>query len=747
MDPKIKKLKSTTFFGKRLTRRRIADVQEAVAGSPELSRRKLGHRVCELLGWVTPKGNNRIQACLRLLEHLEEHGILSLPPVNASKRRGPQKPVVRTERGEPQPSIEEDLSDLEPLALRVVTEEVDEWNELVDRYHYLGFKQPRGPRLRYFIVDRQGRKLGCLLFSGASKALACRDDWVGWQEASRKKHLHLVVQNGRFLILPWVKVNNLASRVLATACRQLADDWKKRHGYKPVLIETYVDTSKFDAICYRAANWRYLGQTKPRMAGKQTKPRKGVFVYPLVGNCQAILRDGPRAARKSRKSRRLRTEPQPVPTFSPDDPFVQLWKNIVAAVVDVANEHDRAWQKRTRILNTLLVVLFVFRLVFSKGRQGYGTTLVDLWGQCRTLGITLPQPAPVSPAAMSNARAKVNESVFKDIHDEILRQVDRGDDRLWKGHRIFAVDGSKINLPRALTKDGYRIPSDNAWYPQGLLSCLYRLRSKIPVDFDLFSHDDERKAALTHLEALSGNDVVVYDRGYYAWEMLHRHVTRGIHPVFRIKEKANNVFDAFIASDETDAVVAISPTAEVRKKLRIQKIDHSIRLVKYAINGTSYILGTTLFDKDRYPVEDLSDLYHGRWSIEELYKISKQLMAIEEFHGRQERGVKQELFAHFVLITLTRLFSNRSEDWIDHHRSDRGKPAMQTNFKNGLTTVARNIEALLLRQANMIRQTITEIVNDLTTCRQRLRPNRSYDRRSRKPIGKWRAPKAAKAAG
>ena len=129
-DPKIKKLKSTTFFGKRLTRRRIADVQEAVAGSPELSRRKLGHRVCELLGWVTPKGNNR--ACLRLLEHLEEHGILSLPPVNASKRRGPQRPIVRTERGEPQPSIEEGLS--EPLALQVVTEEIDEWNELVDRY-------------------------------------------------------------------------------------------------------------------------------------------------------------------------------------------------------------------------------------------------------------------------------------------------------------------------------------------------------------------------------------------------------------------------------------------------------------------------------------------------------------------------------------------------------------------------------------------------------------------------------------
>ena len=172
------------------------------------------------------------------------------------------------------------------------------------------------------------------MFSSASKALACRDDWIGWQEASRKKHLHLIVQNSRFLILPWVRVKNLASKALAMAHRQLADDWKKHYGYKPVVIETYVDTNKFDAVCYRAANWRYLGQTKPHKAGKQTKPRKGIFVYPLVGNCHVILRDGPRAVRRSRRLRTAR-DPQPIPAFSPDDPFVRLWKNIIATVVDV----------------------------------------------------------------------------------------------------------------------------------------------------------------------------------------------------------------------------------------------------------------------------------------------------------------------------------------------------------------------------------------------------------------------------
>ena len=96
------------------------------------------------------------------------------------------------------------------------------------------------------------------------------------------------------------------------------------------------------------------------------------------------------------------------------------------------------------------------------------------------------------------------------------------------------MDGTKLNLPRPLLKAGYRTPSDNAHYPQGLLSCLYRLRSRIPVDFDLVAHADERKAALSHLDALADNDVVVYDRGYFSRALLCAHIARGLHPVFRL---------------------------------------------------------------------------------------------------------------------------------------------------------------------------------------------------------------------
>lgn len=166
--------------------------------------------------------------------------------------------------------------------------------------------------------------------------------------------------------------------------------------------------------------------------------------------------------------------------------------------------------------------------------------------------------------------------------------------------------------------------------------------------------------------------------------------------------------------------------------------------MKYEFGGTTYILGTTLWDQKKYSIQNLSAVYHSRWGIEELYKISKQLMRIEDFHGQSERGVKQELFAHFVLITLTRLFSNHSEDDINLQNTADEEPQTKLNFKNGLITVGRNIEALLLRQANLLNETINNIIASISTRRQKLRPNRSYDRRSRKPIGKWKPPKPAK---
>ena len=365
------------------------------------------------------------------------------------------------------------------------------------------------------------------------------------------------------------------------------------------------------------------------------------------------------------------------------------------------------------------------------------------------MNIPLPQQHPVAPSAMCKARTKLDESIFQTLQAQILRcTIQHDKDAKWKGHQIYAVDGSKMNLPRELIEAGYRCPSPNAYYPQGLVSCLYQLKTQIPTDFDMAAHGNERRMARAHLKALNAQDVVVYDRGYYCFEMLHEHVVRGVHPVFRVKRKAAKEIERFIASDQTDATVEMRPNAKQCKRIRSRSANAqcapiTVRLVKYVAAENPYTLATTLFDRKKYTLLELSDLYHARWGIEELYKVSKNLLSIEDFHGRSERGVKQELYAHFVMITLTRLFSNYSDKQSNPNGCD-DKQAYQSNFKNSLTVVGEKLEVLLLKSANMVTETLNQIIASIGSCGQRKRPDRSYDRNSNKPIGKWKPCKPAK---
>ena len=164
----------------------------------------------------------------------------------------------------------------------------------------------------------------------------------------------------------------------------------------------------------------------------------------------------------------------------------------------------------------------------------------------------------------------------------------------------------------------YKTPSDNAHYPQGTLSCLYELKSKIPIDFDLAHHADERKMALIHLNSLSATDVVVYDRGYYSYEMLYEHNRRLIHPIFRLRINACSEVEAFANSDETDTVVHMTPGRDQQASTRqkhpgLELPTLALRLVKYEAGGTRYLLGATLLDHKTYSIEALSDVYHSRW--------------------------------------------------------------------------------------------------------------------------------------
>jgi hypothetical protein len=166
------------------------------------------------------------------------------------------------------------------------------WNEFVARYHYLGYKKPYGCFLRYFVLSERGL-LGCVLFAGAAKALRVRDRWIGWTERQRLRNLAWVVNNARFLIFPWVQVQNLASHILGQVARCVKGDWRECWGYGPVLLETFVDPEHYHGSCYKGANWQYLGMSTGEglvRKGKsyRTTP-KMVFVKPVVKDWRSLL--------------------------------------------------------------------------------------------------------------------------------------------------------------------------------------------------------------------------------------------------------------------------------------------------------------------------------------------------------------------------------------------------------------------------------------------------------------------------
>ena len=750
MNDIIATLPKTTFGGRQFRRYQLVEIQKTVHMFSSLSRRELAHTICEHMKWVTPRGTDRIQTCLNALEEMEACGIFTLPEKEAQKTQVKQKEILWTEQTKEELPIDDLIANLMPIKLQMITDndQISQWNEYIDRYHYLGYRRPIGSCMRYYVLDRTGRKLGCLLFSFATRDLACRDEWIGWTKQHRQKQLHLIINNNRFLIFPWVNVQHLASKALAYAMRQVANDWEAYHGYKPVLVETFVDPTKYKGTCYKAASWQHIGETVGRPSKDTAGPgssKKNVYIYPLDPDARETLMD-------NKKTPFKKVDAYKTANISPDSQ-VYLWQKIITIVAEVAEDFDKTWQKRRRVISTLLIMIFIFRLVFSKNKQGYGATISELWEYCQKLNIPLPQSKPVVPATFCNARKKMDERIFKTLNTKIIQtyEIDRAD-YCWKKHRLFAVDGTKLNLPKELMEVSYQKPSENAHYPQGLASCLYQLKSKIPYDFDLSPHRDERSMALNHLHVLREDDLIVYDRGYFSYVLLHAHYQQKLHAVFRLSSSSYKMISEFMKSDDLESIITIMPTPQGQKDIlhkypNMEFIPLKLRLIKYTIDSVVYTLGTTLINDQQYPAKDFTELYHSRWGIEELYKISKLLIDVEDFHAKTERGVKQELFAHFVIITLSRIFTNQTDDVLLLKKETgaiSSSKEMKTNVKNCLITVARNLECLFLRQVDYVKEAIDIVTKSISTCYQATRPDRSYKRVSNKVPKQWRAAKTKK---
>lgn len=292
---------NATFCGRLFTPSELELVREVLGTFGGLSRIELARTVCELLEWTRPNGGLKGRECLDLLERLERDGLIELPEKRPGRPVGTRTRVPHTAEGDPRPPLQGEISTFQPIVLEQVQDQEQRllFRELVGRHHYLGHAVPFGAHLRYLAYASKPERVvvGGLQFSSPAWRIAVRDRWIGWDEATRKRNLQRIVNNSRFLILPWVRVRNLASTVLSLGARGVEQDWPARYGIEPLLFETLVDRSRYGGGCYRAANWVELGVTAGRGRMDREHARhdaspKTVLIYPLVRNVCRRLREG-----------------------------------------------------------------------------------------------------------------------------------------------------------------------------------------------------------------------------------------------------------------------------------------------------------------------------------------------------------------------------------------------------------------------------------------------------------------------
>lgn len=287
-----------SFCGTEVSCEQRATIMQIVEHYGGLSRTELASTLCELLDWTRANGKLKTVECRQFLEQLEHEGLLRLPEKRRrSTRRA--KPIAFTEAGECRQALQGPLKDYRPITLTLVNSADDRalWKELIERYHYLGYRLPFGAHLRYLIQAVRAERvvLGCLQFSSPAWRMAPRDRWIGWNDEVRGRRLQHIVDNSRFLVLPHVRIDNLATHVLSLAARQVVDDWQASYGIKPLLIETLVDRQRFAGTCYRAANWVEVGVTRGRGRQDSRHERhdanpKRIFLLPLERQARQRLR-------------------------------------------------------------------------------------------------------------------------------------------------------------------------------------------------------------------------------------------------------------------------------------------------------------------------------------------------------------------------------------------------------------------------------------------------------------------------
>ncbi len=286
------------YYGRDFSTTEMTVLRELLASDKNYSRWKLSKVFCERIGWYKTDGGLKDMTARCTMLAMHRDGIITLPPPR--QKLIPRKPIVfGIETDEPAIAIPTSLQQLQPLQFQIVHSAMDEsklWNQFIERYHYLGYKTLVGAQMRYLVTDREDHPIALFGFSTAAWRLAPRDRWIGWTDQQREQNLPRVIDNPRFLILPWVCVPNLGSHLLAIMKRRVPFDWYQRYHVTPVLIETFVQIPTYTGSVYRASNWIHLGVTQGRGRNdcyrRADKPKKDIWVKPLQRNWKKILNSG-----------------------------------------------------------------------------------------------------------------------------------------------------------------------------------------------------------------------------------------------------------------------------------------------------------------------------------------------------------------------------------------------------------------------------------------------------------------------
>jgi hypothetical protein len=282
------------YRGRSVTGEQVAYIRRLIVDRPELSRWKLSRELCEAWQWKQANGALRDMVCRGLLLLLHRAGEIELPPVKRMVRnRIAERARPARVRMEECP-LRGSLGDLQPLEFVQVRRSPEEalFNSLLEQHHYLGYERPVGEHLKY-VVKAAGQAVACLAWQSAPRHLKLRDRFLGWSDEARRRNVHLLAYNTRFLILPWVEVPHLASHILGRMAKIVPADWQRLYAHPIYWLETFVDRSRFAGTCYRASNWQEIGTTQGRghraPTFEQTRPVKQMLGLPLHRKFREIL--------------------------------------------------------------------------------------------------------------------------------------------------------------------------------------------------------------------------------------------------------------------------------------------------------------------------------------------------------------------------------------------------------------------------------------------------------------------------